>query len=119
MTTYQELKKNHAEATQKLLTSSGVFWAFSDEQFAEGKAGIPEGTKLVSIGMGGYMPKDTYQEMSAALKKLDSDYKKAVKAAKAQAQAVKYEISNHEGFEAALDILANLGITKEQAKKLS
>ena len=44
-----------SDDTNALMESCRVFWAFSNEQFSEGKKkiGLLEGEKLVDLGMGG------------------------------------------------------------------
>jgi len=75
----QELKAKHQTDYSNCMNSFGVFWAFSNEQFAEGKTPLEEGDKYVSIGAGGYMPKSKVDNMLLALKAIDKKYRQDIK----------------------------------------
>lgn len=86
------------DKTNKLMTSLGVFWAFSKEQFEEGKTPLKEGEKYVSIGMGGYMPKGNVNALIEGMKHIGNEFKKAMKDAKARKAHIAYELNNHEAY---------------------
>ena len=103
--TYKEIKQKHQEAYNKIMSNCGVFWAFSNEQFKEGikkieKAKmINKGEKLVSIGMGGFMPKNKNEKMMIELKEADKQEKKELKEFRElKKEAILYELNNHECF---------------------
>lgn len=94
-----QAKAIRTKRTNEAFTDCGVFWAFSNEQFAAGQARtvLAEGDKLVSIGAGGYMPKSKVAELKATLKAIDREHAATVKANKAAREAhIAYELHNHE-----------------------
>jgi hypothetical protein len=58
-------KQEKQAAMNKLLAENGVIWAFSNKQFDESKV---EGVQYVSIGAGGYCPKDNVENFMQAFK---------------------------------------------------
>jgi len=114
------------EAEQKkyddLMSECGVFWAFSNEQFAEGKAKHPvaTGEKYTSIGAGGFMPSKHYKKFVDGMNTI----KEWAKTAKKDDNAViLYELNNYECFYTgdiadAMPRLKDLGYTAEQVKKV-
>lgn len=59
-------KKQHKqEATDKVLKDNGVIWAFTPEQFEKQKV---ENAIYVSIGAGGYCPKENIEQLRTQLK---------------------------------------------------
>ena len=114
--TYQEIKKKRQDDTNELFTSLGVFWAFSNEQFAEGLAKVKptmaEGEKLVDIGAGGYMPKHNVQALTDGMKAIEKTFKASIKETKARDTHILYELNNYEAFytgtiDATLDALGD------------
>ena len=98
MKTIQEIKKDKQEAYNNLFTACKVFWAFSDEQFAQNKTPLAEGEKYISIGAGGYMPKSQRAALEAGMKQIEKDYKEAVKANKQRKENILFELRNYECF---------------------
>jgi hypothetical protein len=105
MTTYGEIKQKHENAYNKIMEDSGVFWAFSNEQFKEGiekiKASgkINPGEKVARIPAGGFVPSKNADAMIKLLKEANDIKKKELKAAKdAKESAILYELNNHECF---------------------
>jgi hypothetical protein len=95
-----------------LFTECQVFWAFSREQLAQGKAGLPEGEKLVDIGAGGFMPAKNIDKLIAGMKVIDAAFKEAMRDAKARRDHILYELNNHEAYytrdiESTLDALGD------------
>lgn len=95
-----------------LITKCEVFFAFSDKQLAEGKAKLPEGEKLVNIGLGGFMPKRNIEMYLSGMKQIDKDFRQAMKDQKARRDHIEYELWNHEAFytrdiESTLDALGD------------
>lgn len=98
MSKYQEIKKQSEEKRTVLFKEVGLFWAFSDEQFAKNKTPLAEGDKYVSIGAGGYLPKsnvDAFVKSSKAITKWEKDEIKSKKLAREQ---IAYELANHEAY---------------------
>lgn len=121
---YQEIKKKRQDDTNELFTTLGVFWAFSNEQFAEGlaKTKLAEGEKLVDIGAGGYIPKHNVQTLIDGMKAIENTFKQQIKEAKALEQHILYELNNHEAFytsstETTLDALGD-DYTAEEVKEV-
>ncbi len=93
-------KVKREEDTNALMTACKVFWAFSNEQFLEGKAkiGLQEGEKLLDIGMGGYMPARYKDDYIKGMKDIYLAFKEAMKDEKARKAHIKYELDNHEAY---------------------
>jgi hypothetical protein len=101
-----------SDDTNALFTECQVFWAFSNEQFAEGKSKLPEGEKLVQIPHGGFMPKRNVDKLIAGMKVIDEAFKEAMRDAKARKAHILYELNNHEAYytrdiESTLDALGD------------
>lgn len=98
MKTITEIKKEQENKLSELFKACGVFFAFSNEQFAENKTALKEGDKYASLGSGGYLPKSNvtaYIEGSVHLKKW---YKATIKANRARKDLILYELNNHEAY---------------------
>lgn len=124
MTNYTDIKKQVQDKYEVLSGECGLFWAFSNEQFAEGKLKNPvaEGDKYVSIGAGGYMPKANWQRFVDGQKEIEKWRKAEVKKAKAT-EVILYELNNYECFYTgeitdALEVLEPLGYTAAQVREV-
>ena len=95
---YQSIKAEKEKKYTQLLNDCKVFWAFSNEQFAENKTELNEGEKYVSMGAGGYMPKSFVQSYLDGSKAIDKWYKAAVKDSKTKEAQILYALRNHECF---------------------
>ena len=94
-----EIKKEREDKQSELFASCGLFWAFSNEQFATNKTPLKEGEKYVSIGMGGYLPKGNLDTFLNGMESLKKWYKAEIKANKGARRAnIAYELSNHEAY---------------------
>ncbi len=101
MKTYQEIKQKHSDTYNKIMNDCQVFWAFSPEQFKEGKekCNLKEGEKLVNIFGGGVCPKKNVDKMINGLKEADKTQKKEMKEFREiKEEAILYELKNHECF---------------------
>lgn len=126
--TYQELKARRQAKYDALIEQAHVFWAFSNEQFAEGKAKHPvdDGSKYVSIGMGGYLPgqyKQVWIDGIDAITAWEKQANAELKANRAEEEkAILYELNNHEAFYSGeIDDVVGLfeGVyTREQIRKV-
>jgi len=95
----QELKNEREAKHTELFNQVGLFWAFSDEQFAKNKTPLQEGEKYVSIGAGGYLPKSKVDAFSTGMKEISAWYKKEVADNKElRRKEIIYELSNHEAW---------------------
>ncbi len=122
METIHELKAEKENKISELIKSCGVFFAFSNEQFEQGKTPLAEGDKYVSMGMGGYMPKSQVSNWINGMKDVDKWYKKAVKDNKARKSLIAYELGNYEcwytgDIEPALNALGE-GYTPEEVRRV-
>lgn len=106
--------------TNDLIEECGIFFAFSREQFEEGKKKInlEEGEKLVDIGFGGFIAEKNIDKYLEGLKKIDLEFKEAMKDEEARKNYILYELNNHEAFytgsiESTLEALGE-DFTKEE-----
>lgn len=112
MSNLQQIKKERENKQTLLFRECGLFWAFSDQQFAENKTPLQEGEKYVSIGAGGYLPKGKVDAFSAGMKEINKWYKKEVADNKdLRRKEIIYELGNHEAWytHEIEDTLAALG----------
>lgn len=102
--TYNELKQERQAKYDELMAAVGVFWAFDEKQFNEGKTKHPvtDGYKYVSIGAGGFFPGQNKQAWNDGITSLRSWEKQAnaeLKESRAETEAaILYELRNHEAF---------------------
>ncbi len=97
---YHEIKDKRTKDMNELFTACGVFWAFSNEQFAEGRAKHPlqEGEKYLSIGSGGYLPKNNYPKLEQGMDEIEKTFKENIANFKMREKHILYELNNHECF---------------------
>lgn len=121
---YQAIKNQAQDKTSKLLEDCNVFWAFNNEQFAEGKAKNPlkKGEKYIDIGGGGYMPKGKFEQFETGLQDIEQWTKQTIKQAKTE-EVILYELNNYESFytgelDNAMEVLEPLGYTYEQVREV-
>lgn len=98
MKTLREIKKQQQDKHTVLFNQCGLFWAFSNEQFAESKTPLQNGDKYVSIGAGGYLPKSKVDAFSAGMKEITAWFKQQVADNKLRRQQIVYELGNHEAW---------------------
>lgn len=127
---YTELKAQRGAKYNELFTKCGVFYAFSLDQFAEGKKKNPlveEGEKYISIGMGGYIRTSQIKALNEGMRAIDawfSTENKAIKAdQKKKEDMILYELNNYECFYTgdvtdAFETLKGEGITKAEILKV-
>jgi len=99
MKTYTELKSEREEKTGALITDCKMFFAFNAEQFKEGSEKLPEDSgAIVSIGMGGYMPKANVHKFDKGNAALKAWFEAEIKANKLEEEEIRYELANHEAW---------------------
>lgn len=99
MKNLQQIKSEKEASVSNLLESCGVFFAFSNEQFNEGKTPLQEGEKYVSMGAGGYMPKGKVDTYLKGIKEINKQFKKDIAESKELRYAhIAYELNNHEAY---------------------
>ena len=101
MKNYQKIKATYKKDYADIMSKNNVFWAFSNERLEEGKKalGINDNKSLISLGMGGFMPKKNYDKMLGIVHERTKRYNKELKKAEELTeQAILYELNNHECF---------------------
>jgi hypothetical protein len=93
-----EIKKLKEDKVSALIAECLMFFAFSNEQFAENKTPLQDGEKYVSIGAGAYIPKGKLQPYIDGIEAINKWYKDEVKENKQRAANILYELNNHEAF---------------------
>lgn len=97
--TLHEIKAEKETKVSELIKKCLMFFAFSNEQFAENKTPLQEGEKYVHIGAGAYMPKGQVDNYLNGIDEIKSWYKKEVNASKQiRIDSIVYELHNHEAF---------------------
>lgn len=100
---YQEIKNQSQEKYNNLLTECRVFWAFSDQQFEEGKIKIgfretdPE-EKLCRINGGGLLPSKNVDKMIRGMEEINKWERAEIRKYKQQDAEIKSELYNYECF---------------------
>ena len=94
MNKYRALKEKH----QKEVNEFPMFFAFSQEQFEEGKAklGVADNAELVDIGYGGFIRESDKQAYIDMHKRMDAEQKEAMQDEECCYWMFRYELSNHE-----------------------
>ena len=130
MKNYNELKKERSKKYEELLSSLGVFYAFSMQQFKEGviKNPLLPGEKYASLGMGGYVRNSNTKKLFEGIKNINkwfsSENKKLKEDKQAKEKLILNELIDHEAFntnnvENALEVLKLHGYTKKELFELS
>jgi len=118
MQTYLELKKNH----EKEINNFPMLFAFSKEQFEEGKKKLnwsPD-EEVVSIGMGGFIKLEDEQHFIDMIKRQEKEHFDNILASTEYVyHMVKYELANHEfGYTYETeDALETCGLTQTFLKE--
>lgn len=101
---YQEIKNQSQEKYNNLLTECRVFWAFSNEQYEEGKIKIgfrvenPE-EKLCRINGGGLIPSQNVDKMIKGMEEINKWEKAEIKKIKdGKEEHIRHELYNYECF---------------------
>lgn len=122
MKNLQELKKEKENKVSELIKETGMFFAFSNEQFNENKTPLQNGEKYVSLGAGCYLPKSKVESYLNGSKEIDKWFKYEVKQNKLRKEHIIYELSNHEAWYTMdiTDTLRALGkdFTEDEVKKV-
>lgn len=99
MKTYTEIREESSRKLDALIKEVGMFFAFSQKQFNEGKTPLSEGDKYVSIGAGGYMPKSNVQKFLKGQYEIATwEQLEIKKARRLKEDHIIYELNNHECF---------------------
>jgi len=94
MNTYTE----HRKSTQEKITNLECFFAFSDAQFAEGKAklGVIDDSELISAGAGMIMRKSKLQDFHDLMTSNSDSLQKLLDTPNGFRDAISYELGSHE-----------------------
>lgn len=94
MNSYKKFK----EKMTKEVNSLPMIFAFSNEQFEEGKKklGVKENSELVSIGAGGFMKKNDIQLLRDMRDRHNKEFAEKIKDDKFLYEAFLHELWNHE-----------------------
>lgn len=117
---YQQLKAEHAKELNEF---EGIFFAFSNSQFAEGmeKVGLNEGSvkDILSLGSGGYIKRDRKIAFNAMFLRHTEGMEALKKEEKLLVDALCYELRNHEYCITGdpSDALSALDLTVESVDK--
>jgi len=116
MENHQEMKARHSKEFGEF---EGIFFAFSNEQLAEGMIkiglGVGDFSNVVAIGGGGYLRKDRVRAFKELFARHNQERKEMRKDEKKLLEALVYELSNHEYCitRDPLPALESLGMTLE------
>lgn len=94
--TIVDLKKLRSEKYDQLEADCLVFFAFSNEQFAENKTPLKEGEKYVRLGMGGFIPKGQVEKYLTGMEEINKWFRSATKSPSRRKENIIYELNNHE-----------------------
>jgi len=122
MKNLQTIKAEKEAKLTALMEECGVFFAFSNEQFQEGKTPLSEGDKYLSIGAGGYMHKSKLSVWKSGIPEIENWFKSEIESNKARRAYIIYELANHEAWYTYEldDTLAALGsdYTEEEVREV-
>ncbi len=98
--TVSEVKEVQQNKVDELLKECNVFFAFSTEQFEEGKAANPlqEGDKYCRVIGGGFMPSSKAETLAAGLTEISNWYNEQMSSPEMRKKNIRYELFNHEAF---------------------
>jgi len=91
--TYYEYKQTRETAHTELLNKYGVFFAFSKEQFDEGKK---EGVEYYSTGLGMLVPKDNFEMFIKEQEGRGEEFIVKAKELFTPTEIIRYELGNYE-----------------------
>jgi len=96
----QQLDKIQQDKLSELFKKCGLFFAFSNQQFAEQKKELEPGDEYVNAGAGAILPKSKAKEYVTGLREINKWYKDAIKdgGAGLRREKIVYELGNHEAW---------------------
>lgn len=99
MKTIHEIKAEKEAKVSELIKACLMFFAFSNEQFAENKTPLQEGEKYVHLFAGAYMPKGQVDNYLKGIESINKWYKGEVNVNKKMRETeILYELNNHEAY---------------------
>jgi len=93
-----EIKQQKEDKVSTLIKESGMFFAFSNQQFEENKTPKAEGEKYVHLFAGAYLPKSKLNVYLDGMDAINKWFKEAIKDSKLRREHIIYELSNHEAW---------------------
>lgn len=93
-----QVKAKLEKANSDLIKDCGVFFAFSDKQFAENKTPLAEGEKYTSMGMGGYLPSKNVDRYIAGMEANLQAFEQDIAENNLREAYINYELGNHEAW---------------------
>lgn len=94
-----QIKIEREKKQSQLFTATGLFWAFSNEQFEKNKTPLEPGDKYVRLPHGGFLPKSNLDTMLTGMEEINKWFKAEINANKETRRAhIAYELNNHEAF---------------------
>ena len=115
---YREFKEKWSSKFSEI---KGIFWAFSQEQFAEGmeKIGAESTSDIYDIGSGGFILKSEYEAIPKFWEDREAEFNDMMQIPEFAFSAFDYELANHEYCYSMdkEDALASLGLTMKDVLK--
>ena len=98
--TIHELKELHQSKVDALIVECNVFFAFSNQQFEEGKKLNPvgEGEKYTRIPGGGFLPSAKSMDFKKGIEEIHNWYTEQLKQPELRRANIAYELANHEAY---------------------
>lgn len=120
--TISQLKVLRTEKQTALFERTGMFFAFSNEQFAENKTPLKEGEKYRDLGAGAYCPASQAEAVKKGFDEINQWWKDMIIEHDLREKYIIHELYNHEAFytheiEPTVDALGE-DYTFEEVKKV-
>ena len=99
MKDYEKERENYSKKYDEELMKTGIFFAFSNEQFKENQ--IPQNAPMedfISCGMGGYIHKSNKSKLDDFFNQTEKELKKDFVSRITIESMIEYELINHECF---------------------
>lgn len=99
MTNYEKQREIYSKKYDEELMKTGIFFAFSNEQFEENK--IPKEAKdneFISCGMGMFIHKSNKKKLDDFFATTEKELKKELKEKTTIEEMIQYELINHECY---------------------
>lgn len=93
-----ELMRLRDTASNELVQSCGMFFAFSEKQFNESKTPLLDGDVYMSLGSGTYIPERNFEKYMKGSNKIAQDFAQAIDANNLREDYISYELGNHEAW---------------------
>lgn len=99
-TIYAQVKAEKEKRFDAIMKESKMFFAFSNQQFEEGKNNCPlePGDEYVTTYAGGIIPKSKVEQWEKDTDELNDWFTKTIQENNLKDQHILYELDNHEAF---------------------